>query len=470
MGSEKQVFERFVTTVNKYALVCEGDTVLIALSGGADSVALLYLMRDLKSLFAIQICAAHLNHLLRGKESDGDERFVKQLCRKLDVPCITAKADVMKRALDEKKNLEAAAREARSEFLKKAAQKLKATKIALGHTMNDQAESMLHRMLRGSGARGLSSMRAAEGNIIRPLLWIERGRIESYLRSRKIPYRLDSSNEDLRFTRNRIRRSLIPSLKADYNPQLVAALARTAELLSEEDSFLDSLAMEILTKGATIGQGKTEIPAELIRTIHPAIARRALRCALKLVKGDLRDIKFGDIEKIRDLAVKGASGRTLLLPSGLHVTIENQVVIIKSSFASEYIRKTFQKRLKVEGRTEIDGKGSFVEATIVDSGKFTEELKAGGRMKAFLDLGKTGKELIIKNSKKGDRFHPFNSPGKKKLSDFFIDRKVPASKRAGTLVVTTKGRIAWVAGHEIDDRFKVDSKTRKILILELKYL
>ncbi len=468
MKIEKLLFERFVTAINRYGMVCDGDMVLVALSGGADSVALLYLMLDLRSIFDIDICAAHLNHSLRGKEANEDERFVKDLCRRLEVRCLTAKIDIAKKARTEKKNIEAAAREARISFLKDAARKLKVTKIAVGHTMNDQAENIIFRLLRGSGARGLSSMKAVQGNIIRPLLWIEREKIEAYLLARNLPFRLDSSNSDLRFTRNRIRHILIPLLKRDYNPQIISTLARTAELLSDEDSFLDSLASEILGRDSDIQDKRMTLSAELIRSIPPALARRVLRCAVRMVQGELKETQFGNVEKILTLVIKRASGKTVLLPSYARVTITAQKIVITAGIPSAHIRKAIQKRLNIEGTTEIDQGRALIRSTIVLAREFQGSLKEGGKKRAFLDLKKTGKILSIRSVAQGDSFRPLNAPGRKKVSDFFIDRKVPKAEREDALVVTSKGRITWLVGHEIDDRFKVGAGTGHILILELK--
>ncbi len=464
----KQLFERFVTTIDRYGMVCDGDRVVVSLSGGADSIALLHLMLDLRSMFDIDICAAHLNHCLRGKEANEDERFVKDLCRRLEVRCVTAKIDITKKVRAEKKNIEAAAREARLSFLKDAARKLKATKIAVGHTMNDQAENVIFRLIRGSGPRGLSSMKPVQGNIIRPLLWIEREKIDAYLHTMNIPFRFDSSNSDLRFTRNRIRHVLLPTLKREFNPQIIPALARTAELLSDEDSFLDSLAAEILVKDSDIQDKKMTLSAELIRSIPPALARRVLRCAVRMVRGELKETSFGNVEKILALIMKRASGKTVLLPSHTRVTITTQKIVITAGIPSAHVRKAIQKRLNIEGTTEIDQGRVLIKATIVTAQEFRESLKEGGKRKAFLDLKKTGKALSVRNVAQGDSFRPLNAPGRKKVSDFFIDRKVPKAEREDTLVVTSKGKIAWLMGYEIDNRFKVDTGTRHILVLDLK--
>ncbi len=467
MEKEKLVFEKFIRAIDQYAMVSEGDKILIALSGGADSVALFLLFMDFQSKMKLNICAAHLNHGLRGKESDEDERFVKELCQKFSAKCFSTRENIKERAKRDRTSIEVAGREARLGFLQKISGKIKANKIALGHTMNDQAENLLLRLFRGSGTKGLSSMKPSDGNIIRPLLSISRREIESYLRFKKSSYRIDSSNEDMRFTRNRIRHNLIPFLKEEYNPEIVETLARTAQILSEEDSFLDSLISEIIRREAKIKNGSVEISLELLKHLAPALSRRIIRRSIQFIRGNLRKITFKDIEKAREIMVKSKGNRNLLLPSGINVKIYKDSITLAASSDSDPIYKDTQQVLNIEGLTEISHHAVLVEAKVMKREDFKDDLKAGSSEKAFLDFEKTGAKLSIRTIKKGDFFHPFNSPGRKKVSDYFIDKKVPQEKRKETLIVTSKDHIVWIAGYQIDDRFKIDRDTKKVLILKL---
>lgn len=467
MEKEKLVFEKFIRIIDQYAMVSDGDTILVALSGGADSVALLLLFLDLQSKIDFDICAAHLNHGLRGKESQEDEKFVKELCQKFDIRCITSKEDINKRAKQSRTSVEVAGREARLTFLKKVSQKLKASKIAFGHTMNDQAENVLLRLIRGSGTKGLSSMRPSEGNTIRPLLSISRQEIESYLRFKKSSYRIDSSNEDMRFARNKIRHELIPFLKEEYNPEIAETLARTAAILSEEDAFLDSLTSNILAREAKIKNTSVTISLELFKHLPSALSRRIIRRIMQIIKGNLRKITFKDIEKARELVMRSQGNRNALLPSGINVRIYEDTITFASSSHSDSVIQEFHQSLKIEGVTEIHGQSVSIEAKILKRQDFKGNLKTGGEEKAFLDFEKTGAELSVRTFKKGDAFYPFNSPGKKKVSSFFIDKKVPQEIRKKALMITSKDHIVWVAGYQIDDRCKIDRNTKKILILNL---
>jgi tRNA(Ile)-lysidine synthase len=468
MQKEKLVYEKFVRAVDLHAMVSEGDRILVALSGGADSVALLYLFLDLQSRIEFDICAAHLNHGLRGKESRGDERSVKELCQKFSIPCITAREDIQKKAKKNRTSLEVAGREARLAFLDKTSEKVKANKIAFGHTMNDQAENVLFRLLRGSGTKGLSSMRPLDGNVIRPLLTISRAEIESYLHHKKRSFRVDSSNDDMRFTRNRIRHNLIPFLKEQFNPEIVETLARMAAILSEENAFLDAVISGIIVKEARIKNRKVDISVEILKHLPPALSRRLLRRILQIVRGNLQSITFKDIENIREFLIKSRGNRNALLAPSISVKIyEDTINFARSSHPDSYYRE-FQKALKIRGVTEIPGQEFSIEAKILNREDFSDDLKAGGKEKAFLDFDKTGERLLVRSIKKGDNFHPFNSPGKKKVSDFFIDRKVPQERRKKALIIASKKQIVWVAGHQIDDRCKVDHKTSRVLMMKLK--
>lgn len=467
MQKEKLVYEKFVRAVDLYAMVSEGDRVLLALSGGADSIALLHLLLDLQSRIEFDIYAAHLNHGLRGKESLEDERFVRKLCKKFSIPCFAAKEDIQKKAKENRTSLEVAGREARLAFLKKTSEKVKANKIAFGHTMNDQAENVLLRLLRGSGMKGLSSMRPLEGNVIRPLLTISREDIESYLHGKKFSFRIDSSNDDMRFTRNKIRHNLIPLLREQFNPEIVETLARMAAILSEENAFLEAVVSGIIVKEAKIRNGTVDISTEILKHLPAALSRRVIRRIVQIVRGSLRRITFKDIEEAREFLLKSRGNRSALLPSGISVKIYKDTINFASSSQPDSPFREFIEALNIEGITEIPGQEFSVEAKILIRKDFIDDLKTGGKEKAFLDFDKTGEKLSVRSIKMGDVFHPFHSPGKKKVSDFFTDRKVPQEKRKKALIVASKKQIVWVAGHQIDDRCKVDRNTSRILILKL---
>lgn len=467
MQKEKIVYEKFVRAVDLHAMICDGDRVLVALSGGADSVALLHLFLDLQSRIEFDICAAHLNHGLRGKESMEDERFVKELCQKFAIPCITTREDIQKKAKENRTSLEVAGREARLVFLKKTSEKVKANKIAFGHTMNDQAENVLFRMMRGSGTKGLSSMRPLEGSMIRPLLTISRKEIESYLHCKQSSFRTDSSNDDMRFTRNKIRHNLIPFLREQFNPQIVETLSRMATVLSEEDVFLDAVISGIIVKEARIKNGRADISVEILKYLPPALSRRLIRRILQIVRGNLRRITFKDIENIREFLIKSYGNRSALLPPGLSVRIYADTINFSLSSQPDSPHREFQEILKTEGITEIPEQEFSIEAKILKREDFSNDLKSCCKEKAFLDFDKTGEELFVRSIKKGDIFQPLNAPGKKKISDFFIDKKVPREKRKEIPIIASKKQIAWVAGHQIDDRCKVDNKTSRILKLKL---
>ncbi|MBP1689939.1 MAG: MesJ, partial [Deltaproteobacteria bacterium] len=250
-------------SVRRHAMLEPGDTVLAAVSGGADSVALLVALLDLRDEFEITIAAAHLDHGLRGVESGADRLFVEDLARRYEVPCASEAASVPPG------NVEAEARRLRYAFLERAADQLGATKIATGHTRDDQAETVLLRVLRGAGRRGLGGIRPRRGRIIRPMLGCDRIQVRAFLVERGLAWRRDYSNFDLTLERSRMRHGFLPALAREFNPRLTAALADLADVMREEDLLLDRL--------AAVGARSDALESPVLNAIEPPLARRAIR-------------------------------------------------------------------------------------------------------------------------------------------------------------------------------------------------
>jgi len=327
--SDKEIFERqFIKHASERCEISPRARMLVALSGGADSVALLYLLKKFSPQFKWKIFAAHFNHKTRGKESDRDEAFVRALCEKQKIPLFVARR---KGRTDAKLN-EEKLRSMRFEFLHRAAERAKAKFIAFGHQKNDAAETLLLFLIRGAGAEGLTSLSARtirDGKIIvRPLLPFSRGEISEYLKIQKIAFRKDSSNRSLKHQRNRIRRKLIPLMEKEFNPRIVDELAKTAEILREENALLDRWAKPALTpRGLSV---------KYLKNMSLALRRRAARLATAKFKGDLRRINFNHIESVLRLL---DAGRETHLPDWLTVVKRGKFLYFKPS---DKKRKTSQ--------------------------------------------------------------------------------------------------------------------------------
>ncbi|HYK89481.1 MAG TPA: tRNA lysidine(34) synthetase TilS, partial [Acidobacteriota bacterium] len=276
-------------TLVKYNMLLRGDSVVVAVSGGADSMALLHCLHRLTPRWDLKLCAAHLNHRLRGRESDQDAEFVGSACRELGIPLHSEVAEVGQEAAARKRNLEEMAREIRYEFLRRVARRSGAQKIALGHTLNDQAETVLIRFLRGSGSEGLSAIHpVVDGVIVRPLLGCSRDKILKYLKIRGLCFREDSSNRDLAIRRNRVRHELIPYLEEHFNPRLIETLAASAELAREVAGYLESQATSVFGSLQNQENRGVAVQVERLRELPRALQKSVVRLAIRTCRGNLR--------------------------------------------------------------------------------------------------------------------------------------------------------------------------------------
>lgn len=452
------LFAKVEQMIRKYRLLDQGDMVLAAVSGGADSTGLLAILLELRQACSFRVALAHFNHRLRESAED-DEQFVISLAQKYSLPLYLGREDIRAYAKEQKLNLEEAGRERRYDFLRKTASKIGATKIATGHTMTDQAETFLMRLLRGSGPQGLGGISpVVDGLIIRPLLGVKREEIENYLHSRGMKYRTDESNLDRRFLRNRIRRFLIPYLRDHYEPQIVAHLSRLSDILREEDEFLEKAAKKKAGKAVVERKDKILLKARCLDSFPPSLARRVVRRFLRQTQGDLRRISFRDIESLRRLG----EGNELHLPGKLIFRREKGLI-----FQKEKQDRAVHYEYAWDGRSELTipevglhFAGRKVPAEQVLAPPYDDEKRA------CLDSAKLIFPLIVRSRRQGDRYHPFGAPGRKKLKEIMRARGVPLSERSSHPVFLSGGKIIWVPGLPVAEEFKVIPRTKRVFIIE----
>ncbi len=453
----------------------EGDRVVIAISGGPDSVSLLLALNSLKKKFNINLSCAHLNHLLRGQESDKDERYVKRLADNFSMPLLVESKDAGKLAKEKKLSLEQAARELRYDFLLRAAKKMGASKIAMGHTKDDQAETLLMRLLRGAGLRGLRAippMRKVQDNIfvIRPLIETSRKQITSYLKRKKIRPRLDSTNAKTAFLRNRLRHKLLPAIERYYSPKIKDILARTANVLDADYGYLLQQQQKAFRKIAKIKTGRSiSLPIEGLRRLAPSLKRGMVRLAIESIKGDLKGIDYRHWERIEDLIEEGLA--SFNLPGGIKVVKKPKTVLFKKNRDRPQLYKTQQKQnwglplfLQVSGKTPVT-KRLAVKSSIL---KAIPKAFNGSPNIEYFDFDKIKFPLMIRYKRPSDRMKPLGMKRYKRLQDIFIDDKVKLNKRAKIpIIVDAKSRIVWVCGIRMSEDFKMDPQTKKCLRLSL---
>jgi tRNA(Ile)-lysidine synthase len=426
----RNLLEQVAATISRYNMLAPGARVIVGVSGGPDSVCLLHVLRELN----IGVTGvAHVNHKLRGEASEEDERFVAAMAQAAGLEFYRTTANL------DGGNLEQAARRARREFFydlmrpRDLTRRGLADKIALGHTLDDQAETVLFRMLRGSGLAGLAGILpvTAEG-LVRPLLGVTRPEVETFLRGRGIPWREDASNREPRFARNRIRHELLPSLKQDWNPRLATALAQLGDLSHEEERWWAAEIASIANELLVVSPGAVEIPVSELARLPHAVARRLIRHAIRQVKGDLHGVQFSHIEYVLELPEAG--GRAEL--PGIHAI---------RSF--DWIRLAVPGDSPVrEGPVTVPGQrltpdgNSMICLEVI---RRTRRSVACATLKSDLYLGEIPDRLVLRGWRPGDRYCPVGHANDRKLKELFQRQRVPSWRRPFWPILCLGDKILW---------------------------
>jgi tRNA(Ile)-lysidine synthase len=465
--------ERVLKFIQSNNLIQTGQKVLVAVSGGPDSVCLLHILFKLQKELQISLHIAHLDHALRGAESEGDARYVASLAQKLCIPVTLAKKDVEAYQKTHRLSLEEAAREVRYYFLAETAQAVGAEITATGHTLNDQSETILLHIIRGSGTRGLRGLQPRQAllfqdqnlQIIRPFLTVRHEETVAYCSLHRLSPRTDSTNQSTAFLRNRIRHELLPLLTG-YNAGIEDSLLRFSSIAADDLDFLESEGEKAWLRTVHREQGALVFKKTTFLTLAPALQRQILRKAIECLLGTLKDIETRHIEEILDSLTKPA-GRCIDLPEELVFCIEYDRFVLgfQPERLSPFPELLDNYGLAVPGTTALPG--WLVEATIktlVDSGNIAENLDA---FTAYLDWDKTGDNIKIRSFRRGDHFQPLGLGHEKKLARFMLDARIPRTWRSKVPIFYTPQQILWVAGYRLDERVKITSATRQVLCLKI---
>jgi tRNA(Ile)-lysidine synthase len=443
------VREKVLHYIRGRGLLRAGDRVGVAVSGGADSVALLRVLLELRTELGVVFSVAHFNHQLRGDDSDSDEQFASELARQHDLPFFASRSDVSQHATTNKLSLEHAARELRYQWLLKLAREQRFDVIATAHTADDQAETVLMKFLRGAGTRGLAGIHPVlirdEVRIVRPLLETSRTEIESYLVACGQEWREDHTNRDTRHTRNRIRRELLPLLERDYNPNLRQLLNATAEIARDEEAAWEALAVKCVDKWhrdehhLLLQDQSSGCPSEFLSE-SVALQRRALKHFLQ--RHGIA-VEFQHVESVRLCAHR--EGSVVNLPGGWQAKRQaHWLELISPSTTSqeeEAPDRSHEYFLPLPGRCAIPEAGITLQATIVPA-----EAAALATPGSLLCLAKIGPNLLIRNWQPGDRFRPAHTGSEEKLKRLFSEKHIPANQRPLWSVALVGAQIVWVRG------------------------
>ncbi len=458
--------------IARYGMFAPGQNVGVAVSGGADSVCLLDVLGDLAAEWALKLSVLHLNHRLRGEESRADEEFVRALASNRGYPFHCRAVDVAIVAADTGDNLEQAARRMRREYFLEFVRRGELDRVALGHTSSDQAETVLFRFLRGSGTAGLSGIRpVTEDGFVRPLLCVERSEVLEYLQGRGLAWREDSSNQDLRFARNRVRHALLPALTREWNPELPRTLAETAEISLDEELFWSRRIQRLVSRRLKRAGPALLVRSDWLGSLEPAIARRAVREIVRQAKGDLRQFERKHVELFRDLARSAAGSGRVQLP-GLDVFRSFDWIRVAPRVAAVSDSRDWELRLAVPGEITLPFREAVLRLEVMEKDKLASTAASGADCRynsrehgSDLDWGRISGVLCARNWRPGDQYRPVGQSLKIKVKTLFQNARIPLWDRRGWPVITLGDEIVWVAGFGPAAEYAAKPESRSTLIV-----
>ena len=449
--------QKVAETIRKYGMLAPGDSVLAAVSGGPDSVALLHVLSNLSAEFALRLEVAHVEHGIRGLASREDARFVAALADRLGLPFHLKELGLRAvRAQRGKGNLEALAREERYRFFTDTARERGLQKIATGHTLDDQAETLLMRLFRGSGRRGLGAMapvsQRGEATLIRPLIETTRDEVEAYLAEAGLEYRIDQTNLDPALLRNWVRLELLPLLKEKIAPAIAARLARLAEITRGEDEVLDRLARDVLPRTMHAG----ELLRGPLLAEPKALQRRIIRLWLQQTLGNLRSVGYDHVEAILHLISTGPPQGRFAIPAGREVVRRYETAAIGGKGRGQLLAYSYP--LAAGGKVFVAEAGMIISTTVETSPALPQS-----PFEAVFDLRPLPESLTVRNFLPGDRFQPLGMTGHKKLKELFIEKKVPLPARRTMPLLVAGEKVLWIPGYGRSGIAAVTAATRAVL-------
>jgi tRNA(Ile)-lysidine synthase len=467
-------------TILEHEMLQRGETLVVGVSGGPDSLCLLHAMLALRHELDVELHVAHLEHGIRGRDSLADAAYVRELAESWGLPVTVDHADVPGYARGHRLAVEEAARRVRYLFLSRVAQAIGAQSAAVGHNADDQVETILMHWMRGSGLGGLRGMlpvqllgaeawwSGAPLAVVRPLLEVPRDQIEEYCRQHGLRPRFDRSNLDLTYHRNRIRHELIRHLES-FNPRIREVLRRSAKAIADDYEYLHLQSIEVWDRLAEEQGNTITFPLQPWHQLHAALQRQLLREAIRRLRKSLRDITWAHVEQARTGLERLETGARITLPQGLFLIKDYSSFTVGEERTYPDLPLLWHSPLDllVPGDTPLRDSPWIVHSQTMKSPDLPPTaLENLDPWQAYLDLESTGANLILRRRRPGDRFQPLGMGGSSKsLSDFLIDAKVPQHIRDLLPLVVSPRQIVWVAGYRLDERVKITSRTSQVLHL-----
>jgi tRNA(Ile)-lysidine synthase len=460
MSIVRELTYKFREFIQRNKLIERGDRIVVAVSGGVDSVTLLDLLYELRSQFDIELIVAHFNHKLRGRESDEDEKFVRELSAEYGLECYVQSRDTRSYCRERKISIQEGARELRYSFFSTLRLLKGFDKIATAHNANDNAETLLLNLFRGAGVNGLSGIQVKRSDIIRPLLFAMRDEIEEYAEEKGLPYRVDSSNLKTSYRRNFIRLKILPLISENINPGIIETLNRTAQIFSELGEFVRVEISKIIRfLVVEESPGKILIDIQKLRSYLYFIQESLIIAVVEKFFGE--KIDYSRVLSVLNL-VESTPGSMAMISTDIFVYREREYLVLMRKpelFAEEiycYIHPGERYEFKY-----FEFSSEFVKK---DEVIFSRDSNV-----EYIDADLVADEMILRNWQPGDWFIPLGMNGRKKVSDFLIDIKVPLYEKRRVVVLESEGKIVWLCGLRLDDRFKISGSTRKVLKLKFRY-
>ena len=445
-------------------LIGPGDNVLLALSGGPDSVFLFYNLIKLKDNLSFNLYASHINHMYRGEDAFRDEEFVRQLCNKYNIRLFVKRKNATEYAKELKVTEEEAGRILRYNFFNENLNEIGGGIIAVAHNLNDQAETVLQRIIRGTGIDGLSAMSIKKDNVIRPMLNVSKSEVLQYLHENNYDYCVDVTNSQNIYGRNKMRLDLIPFLENNFNPNIQNTLYRMSETMQRDKKIIEKF-IEKIFNDVFISKDNNKVILNLtkLKRIEPEVAGRILRYAVELLKGNTVNIEMKHIDYVMDFINNSMTGKKINLTESITVEISYDNLIINKNVENI---PNFKYNIVLNELMEIFEVGKVISCKVLDVADFNSIDK--DTISVDYDLVKGN--LIVRNRLPGDSMIPCGMTGVKKIKDIFIDMKVPQEERDRKLIIADDNNILWLEDFRIHNNFKVTSSTKKILNITVREL